>query len=194
MQSKYVGLAAFVAAVVMTPSARAGIAAVHLGVMDHNICVTNCKNADKEGDPNIEGQITFDAPSFLNWAGAPRPYVMGSLNTQGDTSFGGVGLEWRWEFADGWALQPGVGYVVHDGELENPYPNATPEAAAFAEEHVQLGSRDLFRSSLALTRELTDAWEVQILYEHLSHGQIIGSGRNQGMDEIGVRLGYRFGA
>lgn len=178
----------------MAPSvAHAGVDQVHVGVMAHNICVANCKNADKEDGPNVEFQVSFDSPEFLNWALSPQPYLMASVNSAGDTSFGGFGLEWRWDFAEGWALEPGLGYIVHDGELENPYANGTPEAAEFAENHVQFGSRDLFRTSLALTRDLPGPWEVQVLYEHLSHGQILGNGRNQGIDEIGVRVGYRFG-
>jgi len=193
MRGTFAGIAAFGAAMALAPAARAGVDEVHVGVMQHNICVTNCKNADKEDGPNVEFQVSFDSPSFLNWAGSPQPYVMASVNTQGATSFGGFGLEWRWDFADGWALEPGVGYVVHDGEVDNPYANGSPEAAAFAEEHVLLGSEDLFRTSLALTRDFEGPWEAQILFQHLSHGQILGNGRNQGMDQIGVRFGYQFG-
>ncbi|HRP10699.1 MAG TPA: acyloxyacyl hydrolase [Terricaulis sp.] len=193
MIGKAAGLAVFGAMLMAPAQANAGVAEVHVGLMRHNICVTNCKNADKEDGPNVEFQVSFDSPEFLGWAFAPQPYVMASVNTAGDTSFGGAGLEWSWKFAPGWALEPGLGYVIHSGELENPYANGTPEAAAFAEAHVQYGSRDLFRTSLALTREIGDAWEVQLLYEHLSHGQILGEGRNQGVDQIGLRLGYRFG-
>lgn len=193
MRGKALGLAAVSAAMMLAPEARADIAEVHVGVMAHNICVANCKNADKEDGPNIELQLSFDSPSWLSWAGSPQPYVMASFNTAGATSFGGFGLEWRWDFADGWALEPGIGYVVHDGELSNPYPNGSPQAAAFAEEHVLFGSRDLFRTSLALTRDLSGPWEMQLYFEHLSHGQILGSGRNQGIDELGFRIGYRFG-
>lgn len=193
MRGTAAGLAAMGAMIAAAPQAHAGVAEAHAGVMAHNICVVNCKNADKEDGPNVEFQVSFDSPEFLNWALSPQPYVMASVNTAGDTSFGGFGLEWRWDFAPGWALEPGLGYVVHDGELENPYPNGSPEAAEFAEQHVQFGSRDLFRTSLALTRDLPGPWEVQLQYEHLSHGQILGEGRNQGIDEIGVRIGYRFG-
>jgi lipid A 3-O-deacylase len=193
MLGKAAGLAALGAALLAPAQAHAGVSDVHVGVMQHNICVTNCKNADKEDGPNAEFEVSFDSPEFLSWAFSPKPYVMASINTAGDTSFGGVGLEWRWDFAPGWALEPGLGYVVHDGELENPHPNGSPEAAAFAETHVQYGSRDLFRTSLALTRDLPGPWEVQLMYEHLSHGQILGDGRNQGVDQIGVRLGYSFG-
>jgi lipid A 3-O-deacylase len=102
-------------------------------------------------------------------------------------------LSWRWEFAEGWAIEPGVGYVVHDGDLNNPYANGTPEAATYFDEHLLLGSRDLFQSTLGLTRELAGPWEAQVYFSHLSHGQILGEGRNQGLDQLGIRIGYRFG-
>lgn len=193
MRASAAGVAAFGAAMMMAPAASAGVDEIHVGVMQHNICVIDCKNADKEDGPNIEFQVSFDSPGFLSWAGSPQPYIMASVNTAGDTSFGGVGLEWRWNFAEGWALEPGVGYVVHDGNLENPFPSGSQAAADWAEEHVQLGSEDLFRTSLGLTRDFQGPWEAQLFFEHLSHGQILGDGRNQGLDQIGIRFGYQFG-
>ncbi len=193
MRGPALGMAAFGAAVALAPAARADIAEIHVGVMAHNICVTDCKNAGKEDGPNVEFQVSFDSPAFLSWAGSPQPYVMASINTAGETSFGGFGLEWRWEFADGWALEPGFGYIIHNGETNNPFPNGSPQAQAFADEHVLLGSEDLFRTSLGLTRDFEGPWEAQLFFEHLSHGQILGSGRNQGLDQIGIRFGYQFG-
>lgn len=188
---KYV-LAAATAAVIAAPAASAQIDSVRLGVMQHNICVIDCKNADKEDGPNIAGELRFKSPDFLAWALAPHPYLMASINTQGNTSYGGAGLAWDFEFAPGWHLEPGIGYVIHNGEVRNPYANGTPEAAAFFEEHVLLGSEDLFRTSLALTWDLSESFAVQAIYEHLSHGQILGEGRNQGLDEVGVRAVWRF--
>ncbi len=118
---------------------------------------------------------------------------MASVNVAGDTSFGGFGLEWHWEFAENWAFEPGLGYIVHDGETLNPYANGTPEAATFAAEHVQLGSRDLFRTSIGVSHDFAGPWEAEVFFEHLSHGQILGEGRNQGLDQLGVRFGYKFG-
>lgn len=172
--------------------AHAGVDSVHVGVMAHNIQVIDSKNANKEDGPAIEAQLNFDSPGFLSWAGAPEPYVVLSANVAGDTSFAGVGLEWQWRFAENWSLEPGLGYVIHDGELENPYPPG-PQSIAFAEEHVLLGSEDLFRTSLGLTRHFGNDWSAQLFYSHLSHGQILGDGRNQGMDQLGVRVGYQFG-
>lgn len=179
-------------ATVAAPAAVAQVDSVRLGVMAHNVCVIDCKNADKESGVNIAGEVRFRSPDFLGWAGSPHPYLMASVNTDGGTSYAGGGLSWDFEFAPGWSLEPGLGYVVHDGVNNNPFANSTPEAAAFFEENVLLGSTDLFRTSLALTWEFSPGFAVQAIYEHLSHGQILGEGRNQGLDEIGIRAVWNF--
>ena len=194
MRGHTAGLAAFGAMMIAAPAAHAGINEVHVGVVQHNVCVTDCKNSDKEDGPNVDFQVSFDSPGFLHWAGSPQPYAMASVNTAGETSFGGVGLEWRFNLTDHIAFEPGFGYVIHDGELNNPYPNGSPQAADFAEKHVLLGSRDLFRTSFGLTYDMDGPWEAGLIFEHLSHGQILGHGRNQGLDEVGIRVGYQFGA
>lgn len=163
------------------------------GVLAHNICVTDCKNADKEDGPNVEAELVFASPGIFDILLSPRPYLVGSVNTAGNTSFAGGGLMWNFEFADGWAIEPSLGYVIHDGELESPFPQGDPRSEAFASEHVFLGSRDLFRTGLALNKDFGENWGGQLLFEHLSHGQILGEGRNQGMDSAGVRIYYRFG-
>ncbi len=184
--------AAISAAIILAPGASADVLeSVRLGVMDHNIRVIDPKNADKESGVNINGQINFHSPKFLGPVFSPKPFIMGSVNTDGNTSYGGVGLEWDWEFADGWHIEPGFGYVLHDGALNLPFPSGDPRNQAFTDENVLLGSKDLFRTSLALTLDFSERWAVQAIYEHLSHGQILGSGRNQGLDELGVRFVWR---
>jgi lipid A 3-O-deacylase len=187
-----VAFAAAAAMAVFAPSAAAQIDSARLGVMEHNICVTDCKNADKESGVNISGELRFASPDFLSWALSPHPYLVASVNTDGNTSYGGVGLEWDFEFADNWHFEPGFGYILHDGAVNNPFPSGTQEAVDYSEDHVLLGSEDLFRTSLALTWDVSETWAVQAVYEHLSHGQILGNGRNQGLDEIGLRLVWNF--
>jgi len=167
---------------------------IHFGVMAHNIRVIDPKNANKEDGPAVEFQVNFDSPRFLHWAGSPTPYAVASLNVAGDTSFAGVGLEWRLRLGEHWTFDPGLGYVIHDGELEVPFPFGSQEAVDFSAEHVLLGSRDLFRTSFGFSREFGERWSGQVFFSHLSHGQILGNGRNQGMDQIGLRIGRRFGS
>lgn len=194
MRSKGAGLLALAAALLCMAGQRADAAELHIGAMAHNICVGDCKNADLEAGPDIDVQLTFNSPSWLEAIGSPQPYLLVSANTRGNTSYAAAGLEWSIRLGEGWSFDPSFGYAMHDGELENPFAPGTPEAAAFSEAYIQFGSRDLFRTSFALTRRLSPRWEAQVIYAHLSHGQILGQGRNQGLDQIGVRFGYRFGA
>jgi lipid A 3-O-deacylase len=185
-------IVAVATAVLVAPAAAAQIDSARLGVMNHNICVTDCKNADKESGVNISGELRFASPAFLGWALSPHPFVVASVNTDGNTSYAGAGLEWDFEFADRWHFEPGFAYVVHDGAVNNPFPSGTQAAVDYSQDHVLLGSEDLFRTSLALTWDVSESWSLQALYEHLSHGQILASGRNQGMDELGLRLVWNF--
>mgnify|MGYP001172011456 CR=1 FL=1 len=165
---------------------------VRLGVTAHNICVIDCDNADKEDGPNVSAEVVFETPDFLSWALNPRPYLGTSINTAGKTSFYGGGLQWSFPIGDGFAIEPGLGYFLHDGATSDPFPQGSPESFAFTQENVLLGSEDLFRTSLALSWYLSESWGAQIMYEHYSHGQILGDGRNQGMDNLGVRLMWVF--
>lgn len=174
-------------------TASAGIVEeARIGVTQHNICVIDCDNADKEDGPNVSGELVFATPGFLEWALSPRPYAVASINTAGNTSFGGVGLQWDFGLTENLSIEPGIGYVLHDGATSNPYPNGDPRALTFSNENVLLGSEDLFRTSLSLNYDFGPKWGAQLMYEHLSHGQILGDGRNQGMDNLGVRLIYKF--
>ncbi len=185
--------------VAAAPSASAQIIReLRVGAIDTNICITNCDNTNQEDGFNIEAEVVFAPPKRLRYIGSPRPFLVASINTAGDTSFGGFGLVWNWDFLPGWSLEPSFGYVVHSGAIDVPLPIGPPENAeinnAFDEDNVLFGSRDLFRSTLALNRDITKRLGIQVIYEHLSHGQILGSGRNQGSDNLGGRFYYRFGA
>jgi lipid A 3-O-deacylase len=192
MRTLAAGVLAVGAGVGLAPDAQA-LDKLHVGVMAHNICIQNCDSSGREEGPNVELQLGWESPPMLDFAFSPKPYVVASVNVAGDTSYVGAGLDWEWKVTEDWSIEPGVGYIVHDGETELPYPSGTPEAAAFTEEHVLLGSRDLFRLSINVTRDLPGPWEAQFQVVHISHGQILGSGRNQGLDQAGLRLVYEFG-
>ncbi len=176
----------------MAAPAHAGVEEIAIGVLAHNIEVSDPKNADKEDGPALDAAVTFSSPEFLAWAGHPRPYIAIAPNLAGETSFAAIGLQWRIPLGENWALEPAFGYALHDGDVGNPFPNGDPRATAFTDENVLLGSEDLFRSSLGVTRRLSDRMGLQLFYVHYSHGQILGEGRNQGMDQAGLRLTYSF--
>jgi lipid A 3-O-deacylase len=180
------------AAAATLPAQAQLIEEARIGIAQHNICVLDCDNADKEDGPNVTGELVFKSPDFLSFALSPRPYATLSVNTAGATSYGGVGLLWNFDFAEKWSFEPSLGYVFHDGANENPFIQGTPESDRFGEENLLLGSDDLFRTGFALNRQMGENWGLQLQYDHLSHGQILGNGRNQGLDNIGVRVFFEF--
>jgi lipid A 3-O-deacylase len=193
MKLKLFGSTLLVAITALMSPAHADIDEIRVGAVgnirsDHGDIVEG-----KHEGANIEIELVSSSPDFLNLIGSPRPYAMVSVATEEDgVNFGGVGLLWRWEFADGWAFEPGFGYVVHDGEIDNPFPDNSPQGNAFEEDNQLLGSRDLFRTTFALEREFGERAAMQLYWEHMSHGQILDSGRNQGLDYVGLRFSYRF--
>ncbi|MGD9966681.1 MAG: acyloxyacyl hydrolase [Hyphomonadaceae bacterium] len=193
MKLKSLGPALFLALAGLAIPAHAEIEEMRVGAVgnirsDHGDIVEG-----KHEGANLELELVSRSPGFLNFIGSPRPYLLGSIATDEDgVSFGGAGVIWRWEFADGWAFEPGFGYVVHDGETDNPFPDGSAEAIAFEADNQLLGSRDLFRASFALEREFGERTAVQLYWQHMSHGQVLDEGRNQGLDYVGLRFLYRF--
>lgn len=176
------------------------VAEFRFGVVAHNISVgINPGNENQESGENIQAELVFHTPELLRWKYffSPEPYIVGSVNTAGNTSFGGVGLLWDWQLGKKkrWELETGLGYIVHNGAIDLPFPGVggSQENAEFDANNILFGSRDLFRTTLAINRQFTERWGAQVIYEHLSHGQILGSGRNQGNDSIGGRIIYKFG-
>jgi lipid A 3-O-deacylase len=191
---RFATLGATLCAVLAQCAARADlIDEIRVGATAHNITIMDEKVGSKESGPNVEGEVVFAPPHMLRWLGAPRPYLMVSYNTHGKTSWAGGGLYWRIRLSENWALEPRLGYVVHNGEIDIPYPLGDPRNTQFEKDNVLLGSRDLFRDTIALERRWGPNFATQLFYEHLSHGNILGQGRNQGMDELGLRAVVRFG-
>ena len=153
---------------------------------DHNRHIVE----GKEEGANIEIEVAFKSPEIFGRMWSPRPYLMASINTDHTVSFAGVGLLWRWQVSERWAIEPGLGYVIHDGQLNN---TDAADPNAFEADHQLLGSRDLFRVSMAIEFDFAQQEAVQVFWEHLSHGQILGTGRNQGLEYIGARFLHRFG-
>ena len=148
-----------------------------------------------EDGPNITLEVLFESPDFLEPLWSPRPFVYGSFNTNGLTNFGTAGLAWDWDLGEKWDIEYTFGLSYNDG-VEDIDPNAPPgdpERIRLATTRALMGNHILFYNGLGLDYDVSDNWSVGAYYEHISHGQILASGRNQALDNAGVRLSYRFG-
>jgi lipid A 3-O-deacylase len=192
---KRLPLLMLIAALTLAPAARAQDAAVwRLGLVQHNIHIGGYGDMQShEGGANIEAELVSKPIQGLSAIWSPRAYVMGSVNTHGDTSFAAAGLYWEWRPWRAWSVEPGFGLAIHDGELHNPYPDGDLRAAAFQHDNQLLGTRLLFRDTLALDRDIGHGRALGLVFEHLSNGgNLFGHRDNESLNELGLRFSSKF--
>ena len=170
----------------MAHSARAAdgiIDELKAGVLDHDATIGS---HHKEPGADINGEVLFTSPSFLNFIWAPRPMLGTDINTDGKTSQFYGGLTWRllhftqiFNGNDGVYLLGSLGGAVHDGHLSGGGSNDK-----------QLGSRVLFRESVDLGYEFYKRQSVSLFLDHISDAGL--TSQNQGITNIGLRYGYGF--
>ena len=200
--------------------AQAQVTEIRGGVHQHDIEIFGLGGKKgKETSASLNAEIICGKPEFLDWALSPSIYAGGSVNLEGNTSYGGGGLMWRQGFSDRFYGDFAFGLVVHDGTLEVDLPSYfdDPVIAAALEgngtltpaqldrinqenipylarlnNEIEFGSRILFRQGFALGYRVNDDWAGEIYFEHLSHGKILSSRSNEGLDSLGIRISRRF--
>ena len=135
-----------------------------------------------EGGVDVAAGVRFGGIEALSAIGSPEPYVIGSLNLRGGTSFAGAGLAWT--IGNGPVyVRPGIGLVVHDApELRVNYATGM---------RTDLGSRVLFEPEIGVGYRVSERASVEAHWMHISQGQIFDSQQNPGIDMMGVRLNWR---
>lgn len=127
---------------------------------------------------DINAEVLF-GPGLPFLYGSLRPAIGGSVNTSGYTSKGYIDARWEIEAPSGIFFGIGLGAAVHNGELDASEPDRKA-----------LGSRVLFHFPFELGLRLDQHQSVSIYFEHTSNAWL--ADHNEGMDNIGVRYGYRF--
>jgi len=194
--------AALAAAVVAAP-AFAG--EVFVGVYKHDVTfvgdLVGLGAAGREDGVDIHLGYRTDKIESLRFLGKPQVHAMISVNSENTSNFVAAGFDWRIELGKpgGFYLRPGMGLAYTDGETGLPPANApglTDEERARRTNlyytRIDFGSKVLFEPELALGYDFNDRVSGELSYVHLSNGQIFHQGKNQGLDEAGVRLIYKF--
>lgn len=157
--------------------------------------------AGREGGADIHLGYRTNRIERLDWLGKPQVHAMVSINTNNTSNFAAVGFNWKVELGQpgGFYLRPGIGLAYTDGKAGLPpanAPNLTPEERDrrtwLYYNRIDFGSKVLFEPELALGYQVNDKVSVELSYTHLSNGQIFHQGKNQGLDDAGVRLVYAF--
>lgn len=157
--------------------------------------------AGREDGVDIHLGYRTDRIESLTWLGKPQVHAFVAINSENTSNFAAVGFNWKIELGQqgGFYLRPGFGLAYTDGEAGLPpanAPNLTPEERARRTNlyytRIDFGSQVLFEPELALGYQFNDSWSAELSYTHLSNGQIFAQGKNQGLDDVGVRLVYAF--
>lgn len=152
------------------------------GVYAHGVDTPFTLETTESGSVDVAAGLRFGGIETLDFIGSPQPYVIGSLNTAGDTSFAGAGLAWTIGAGPVY-VRPGIGLVVHDA----PEYRVNPATGM----RTDLGSRVLFEPEIGLGYRLTGRTSIEAHWMHISQGQIFDGQQNPGIDMIGARLNLK---
>jgi lipid A 3-O-deacylase len=157
-------------------SAAALVSEIRGGVLAHNVNhLFGYSNREDGLDGNVE--VLF-APFSSVAGGALRSAVGGTVSFTGETSLAYADVRYERELPNGLFFGFGLGAAVHDGPLDE-----RPNRKA-------LGSRVLFHIPAEIGWRLDRHNSLSLYFEHVSNAGL--ADRNHGMDNMGVRYGYRF--
>jgi len=134
-------------------------------------------NKEEGYDANLE--FLFSSPDFLDIIWSPRPHIGATYNAYGDTSQAYLGLTWEWDFFTDFFGGFSFGASVHDGKK-----------TTLSLDKKELGCRVLFRESLTLGYRFTKKHSIMAFIDHISNAKLCS--RNEGLETVGIRYGYRF--
>lgn len=150
---------------------------VFAGVYAHGVDTPFSLDTE-EGGVDIQIGYRLDPQSSLGFLGKPAPYLIASLNTEGDTSFVGAGLSWKLGRGPIY-VRPELGVVVHDGPSKKVSQTG---------QYLELGSRVLFEPGVSVGAQLRPGVAIEASWIHISHARLCNPKQNPGVDMWGARL------
>jgi hypothetical protein len=148
------------------------------GVYVHDVKTPLDKSGIESG-ADVSLGYRGDAIGHL-WRANLQPYIFAAVNTDGNTSYGAIGLATKFPLGHQWYFRPGLGIAVQTGSAGRFYRT----------DKIAFGSRVLFEPEIALGTKLTNRVSVEASWVHMSHAQLFGR-ENPGIDNLGVRLNLK---
>ena len=197
-----VAAAAGLAGLFASGQAQAG--QVFVGVYGHDVTFVGdaigLGAAGRESGADIHIGYRSGPIEYLHAIWKPEVHVFASINTKNTSNFVAAGFDWKIGIKGPIYFRPGIGLAYTDGETELPPANVPGLSQAEIDRRTYLyyhriafGSRVLFEPQFALGYDVNDRLAVELSYTHLSNGQIFHRGKNQGLDDAGVRLAWKLG-
>ncbi len=142
------------------------------GILAHS---TGPVSSGKEDGVDLNGEVLFNKRVLKGY-----PAVGADVNLNGNTSFLYGGLAWEGRLFKHLLLGGFLGLAIHNGDLDSENDDMR-----------QLGTRVLIREAVDIGFYLRDDLVASIMYDHYSNTGL-GESRNEGNDNIGIRLAYYF--
>jgi len=113
--------------------------------------------------------------------------ILGLTQTStGGSSLYYGGLTWDFKLSEKWFFNATTGIAYTNGLTKLPKGQIPT-----GDKKVQFGSEILHRGAIELGWNFYGKDTISLMFSHVSHAGIL-SDKNHGMDEFGVRYGYRF--
>jgi lipid A 3-O-deacylase len=141
----------------------------------------------EDGIIDLNGEVLFAKPQWtfgswlLDFVLRPRVRVGASINIGRGTSQASAGLAWDTYIWKNVFWEGSLDIAVHNG-----WTGITPSADNLR----MLGCSPILRQSVSLGVDVTEHWRVMATFEHLDNFKLCNS--NQGLSNLGLRVGYRF--
>ena len=143
------------------------------------------KNREGFG-PDYNFELMFNSPSFLKKVWSPKPIIGLTQTSSGGSSLYYGGITWDTNISENWFLSGTTGIAYTNGLTKLPKGQE-----ATGDKKIQFGSQWLHRGAIELGWNFYGNDTISLMFSHVSHGSML-SDKNHGMDEFGIRYGYRF--
>ena len=142
---------------------------------------------NREGfGPDYNFELMFNSPNFMNRFWSPKPILGLTQTSSGGSSLYYGGLTWDFKISEKWFFSGTTGTAYTNG-LTKLNKGAVPTG----DKKIQFGSKILHRGALEIGWNFYGKDTISLMFSHVSHASMLDE-KNQGMDEFGIRYGYRF--
>ena len=161
-----------------------GLYEVKQGLLAHD---RGWVGTNREGfGPDYNFELMFNSPSFLRKTLSPKPVLGLTQTSTGGSSLYYGGLAWNFKLTNKWFFTGTTGIAYTNGLKKLPKGNV-----ANGDKKIEFGSQWLHRGAVEVGWNFYGKDTISLMFSHVSHASIL-SDKNHGMDEFGIRYGYRF--
>tara|TARA_R110000824_G_scaffold118960_2_gene271493 strand:+ start:112564 stop:113100 length:537 start_codon:yes stop_codon:yes gene_type:complete len=150
---------------------------VRVGLYDHDSDLL--RDRIETSDPDVNIELLFKSPSWLQWMAQPRINLGANINTGDGTSIAYTGLVWNYDFTETLFIEGGFGGAIHNGETDIQTRDSR-----------NYGCRVMFHENVSLGYRITPNSSVMLTMDHMSNAGLCDN--NPGLTDVGVRYGYKF--